>query len=121
MKQNAVILAARPAPLFFSQRGKALSRRLRITTWQTHYWTKKINKPGKGSQACKETHALRQRGKKSMRPKTRLSPCLAVSKISRPPSVVASSTQSSARMSGHRAGKGRMSFPCVMSSPSRNP
>ena len=31
--------------------------------------------------------------------------------------MVASSTQSSARMSGHRAGKGRMSFPCVCPAP----
>ena len=63
MKHNAVALAARPALIFFSPRGSAISRRLRITPWQTHSWIKKIVKFQKRSDTREETQTIRQKGK----------------------------------------------------------
>jgi len=68
MKHSAIVFATRQAVIVFSARKSAMPRRLRITRWQTHSWTKKII---------------------------------------------------SARVGGHRVGKGRMPFPCVVSCPFR--
>ena len=63
MKHNAVVLAARPALIYFSPRKSAIPRRLRITLWQTHSWIKKIVKLRKRSETREETQTMRQRGK----------------------------------------------------------
>jgi hypothetical protein len=44
MKHNSVVIMAKPAPLPFSSQKNPNSRRLCITPWQTHSWTKKIIK-----------------------------------------------------------------------------
>jgi hypothetical protein len=129
MRHNAIALAARPALIVLAPQKGAVSRRLSFTKWQTHSWTKKIIKLESAQQAdkrrkpCVESYGgsrgIRRLFGEQKSAKV-LSRCSAVKRISRPPSVVASSTQSSARMSGHRAGKGRMSFPCAASCPFRN-
>ena len=63
MKPNAILLAARPALIFFSPRKSAIPRRVRITLWQTHSWIKKIIKVRKRSDTREGTQAMRQRGK----------------------------------------------------------
>ena len=42
MKHSTVVLAASPVFSSFSPGKRAISRRLRITRWQTHSWIKKI-------------------------------------------------------------------------------
>jgi hypothetical protein len=44
MKYSAFLLAARAALIFLPLRKKAVPRRLPITRWETHYWTKMIDK-----------------------------------------------------------------------------
>ena len=42
MKHSASFLAGRLALIFFSPRKRVVPRRLPITSWQTHLWTKPI-------------------------------------------------------------------------------
>jgi hypothetical protein len=49
MKPNVVVLAASPALISFSPEKKENPRRLRVTLWQTHAWSKTILKPRKRS------------------------------------------------------------------------
>jgi hypothetical protein len=52
MKHSASILETRPALIFLSPRERAVPRRLYVTLWQTHSWTKKIIKVGERNAAA---------------------------------------------------------------------
>jgi hypothetical protein len=47
MNYSAADLAVRPPLIFLLPRKRAASRRLPITRWETHFWTKKIIKARK--------------------------------------------------------------------------
>ena len=63
MKPDAMVLAARPALVFFSPRKRVSPRRVPITLWQTHSWIKKIIKIPKRSGVRQETKTMRPRAK----------------------------------------------------------
>jgi len=63
VKHDAVVHAAEPALILFSPRKSAIPRQLRIASWQTHSWKKRIIKLRKRTNARDETQTMSQRGK----------------------------------------------------------
>jgi len=60
MKHSAVVLAARPVLIPFSPGKTAIPRRLRITVWQAHSWTKEIIMLRKRSDTREKTQTARR-------------------------------------------------------------